>query len=137
MRNRLDSVWGIADWLDIDNDGYRDVATAVRRPGGEADVDARLDLNARSGKRWLEVDLAGGPGNPQGVGARVRVKTGRRVQTGFVGEADGARFSHGHYRLYFGLNKSAIADRVTVMWSDGKRTVLRHVRSDQRLVVTR
>jgi hypothetical protein len=135
VRNRLDSVWGIADWLDIDNDGYRDVATAVRRPGGGADVDARLDLNTRSGHRWLEVDLAGPPGNPQGVGARVRVKTGRRVQTGFVGEADGARFSHGHYRLYYGLNKSAIADRVTVKWSDGKTTVLRHVHADRRLVI--
>jgi hypothetical protein len=137
VRNRLDSVWGIADWFDMDNDGYRDVATAVRRPGGEADVDARLDLNAREGNRWLEVDLAGPPGNPQGVGSSVRVRTGHRVQTGFVGEADGARFSHGHYRLYFGLNNSAIVDRLTVEWSDGKRTVLRDVRSDQRLVVGR
>ena len=34
VRNRLDSVWGISDWFDLDNDGYRDVATAVRRPGG-------------------------------------------------------------------------------------------------------
>ncbi len=137
VRNRLDSVWGIADWLDIDNDGYRDVATAVRRPGGDADVDARLDLNARKGRHWLEVDLAGRPGNPQGVGARVRVQTGKRTQTGYVGESDGARFSHGHYRLYYGLSTTDVADRVIVKWSDGKRTILRNVPADQRLVIPR
>ncbi len=137
LRNRLDSVWGINDWFDPNNDGYRDVVTAVRRPGGDADVDGRLWMNQRKGKRWLEVDLHGRPGNPQGVGARVRVKAGGRVQTEYVGESDGARFSQGHYRLYYGLNKTARIDRVTVLWSDGKRTVLHHVRSDQRLVISR
>ncbi len=73
----------------------------------------------------------------KGVGARVRVKAGRRVQTEYVGESDGARFSQGRYRLYYGLNKAAKIDRVTVLWSDGKRTVLHHVRSDQRLVISR
>jgi hypothetical protein len=136
VRNRLDSVWGIANWFDADNDGYRDVVTAVRRPGGEADVDGRLELNARNGNRWLEIDLDGEPGNPQGVGARVAVKTGAGVQTGWVGEADGARFSHGHYRLYFGLGGAAVADRVTVGWPDGERTVLHDVGADRRLVIS-
>ncbi len=61
LRNRLDSVWGINDWFDPNNDGYRDVVTAVRRPGGDADVDGRLWMNERKGKRWLEVDLHGRP----------------------------------------------------------------------------
>ncbi len=130
-----DSVWGIANWFDVDNDGYRDVVTAIRPPGGEPDVDGRLQLNARRGNRWLEIDLEGEPGNPQGVGARVEVETGARVQTGWVGEADGARFSHGHYRLYFGLGRAAVADHVTVRWPDGERTVLDDVRSDRRLVI--
>jgi hypothetical protein len=134
---RLDSVWGISNWFDADNDGYRDVATAIRRPGGDADVDARFALNARSGNHWLEVDLEGLPGNPQGVGAEVKVKTGRRVQTGWVGQSDGARFSQGHFRLYYGLGGAVVADRVTVLWPDGKRSILRDVAVDRRIVVGR
>lgn len=135
-RTRFDAVWGLANWLDADNDGYRDIALAIRRPGGEADLDTRFAVNARSGNHWLEVDLAGAPGNPQGVGARVRVQTGGRVQTGWVGQSDGARFSQGHFRLYFGLGDAAVADRVTVLWPDGRSTVLRRVAADQRLVVS-
>ena len=132
---RRDAVWGIANWLDADNDGYRDVAMAIRRPGGEANLDTRFALNARRGNHWLEIDLSGTPGNPQGVGARVRVKTGTRTQTGWVGQSDGARFSQGHFRLYFGLGGSQVADRVSVLWPNGKSTVLRQVRADRRLVI--
>jgi hypothetical protein len=133
---RLDAVWGLANWLDADNDGYRDVALAIRRPGGEADLDTRFAVNAREGNHWLEVDLSGAPGNPQGVGARVRVTTGGRTQTGWVGQSDGARFSQGHFRLYFGLGDAARADRVTVLWPDGRSTVRRGVVADQRLVIS-
>jgi hypothetical protein len=136
-RTRRDAVWGLASWFDLDNDGYRDVATAVRRPGGAADTADRLLLNAREGNRWLQVDLDGRPGNPQGIGARVRIKTGGRTQTAWVGESDTSRFSQGHYRVYFGLGRRARIDRVVVRWPDGQRTQLRNVAADQRLVIGR
>ena len=107
----------------------------MRRPGGEADTDARVALNARTGNNWLQVDLAGAPGDPQGVGGRVRIEAAGREQTAWVGEADGARFSQGHYRLYFGLGDATAVKRLTVRWPGGGRTRLSGVAANQRLVV--
>ena len=136
-RTKKNIVWGLASWLDFDGDGYRDVASAVRKPGGAADTADRLELNARSGRNWLQVDLEGGPGNPQGVGARVRIRAGGERQSAWIGEADGARFSQGHYRVYFGLADAGEVDRLVVRWPNGERTRLQGVAANRRLVVER
>lgn len=135
-RSKKGIVWGLASWFDLEGDGYRDLATAVRLPGGGADTVDRVDRNERRGNNWLQVDLAGPPGNPQGIGARIRVQAGGETQTGWVGEADGARFSQGHYRVYFGLGDAARVERLTVRWPGGGRTRLGGLEPNQRLVVS-
>jgi hypothetical protein len=77
----------------------------------------------------------GGPGNQEGIGAQVTVVTSAGTQTMEVGSTDGAFFSQGHYRLYFGLGKHAIADVIRIRWSDGQRQELRNVTADRLLLI--
>jgi hypothetical protein len=52
-----------------------------------------------------------------------------------VGLNDGAFFSQGHYRLYFGLGPEARAARLTVRWPDGALQELTDVAGDRLLVI--
>jgi len=80
---------------------------------------AALLKNLGNANNWLEVILHGNRGNPQAIGATVMLETGTRRQTQGVGWADGAMYSQGHYRLYFGVGKAATIDRLRVRWPLG------------------
>ncbi len=79
--------------------------------------------------------MAGKPGNPQAIGARVTLHTADGEQTQQVGLNDGAFFSQGHYRLYFGLGPHARADRITIRWADGSVQELQGVDGDRLQVI--
>lgn len=57
------------------------------------------------------------------------------LQTQQVGLNDGAFFSQGHYRLYFGLGSHPRADLLTIHWPDGDVQELRSVEGDRLLVI--
>jgi hypothetical protein len=57
------------------------------------------------------------------------------LQTQQVGLNDGAFFSQGHYRLYFGLGSRPRADQLTIRWPDGETQELRNVAADKLLVI--
>ena len=97
----------------------------------------RLLVNNRSDNHWLAVDLRGPRGNAEAIGARVRIEAAGRAQTGWVGQSDGSRYSQGHYRVYFGLGNAPVADSVSVVWPDGRRTKVRDVEADQVLEIAR
>jgi hypothetical protein len=86
---------------------------------------------------WLQVKLVGQKGNRQAIGARVTVVTpdGRQVQE--VGGTDGAFFSQGHYRLYFGLGNHARADVLRIQWPDGDQQEFHDVSGDRLLTIER
>jgi hypothetical protein len=86
---------------------------------------------------WLQVKLLGASGNRQAIGARVSVRTAGAVQVQEIGVGDGAFFSQGHYRLYFGLGSIASAEEVEVRWPDGHTQKLNDVKGDRLLVVAR
>lgn len=135
--SKRSELWGIGNWFDYDADGDRDLATAVRTSGTDPRVRAKLRENASAGNHWLQLDLRGPAGNVEAIGAEVRVTTGARTQTSRVGESDGARFSQGNYRIYFGLGGAAVADRVAVLWPDGAVTRLEGVAADRVLEISR
>ena len=84
---------------------------------------------------WLELRLIGKPGNPQAIGARVTLHTATGQQTQQVGLNDGAFFSQGHYRLYFGLGPHARADRMEIRWPDGQVQDLRDIEGNRLQVI--
>jgi hypothetical protein len=145
---------GIVNWYDLDNDGNRDVLMMLvenlsrhwwysiywkyfhKKRWGE-DWPVLLYRNLVSGNHWLQLTLIGASGNRQAIGARVTVHTPAGQQTQEVGATEGAFFSQGHYRLYFGLGEHARAARVTVSWPDGYVQELRDVAADSVLTVER
>ncbi len=129
--------FGRASWFDADGDGRRDLALIAQR-GTNPFPNVKFSVNDRSrAQRWLELDLLGPQGNRQALGARVSLKAGKRKLHQWVGQNDGARYGQGHYRLYFGLGKKRVAKQVKVIWSDGKRTKLGKVGSNQLLRIRR
>jgi hypothetical protein len=137
----------IVHWYDRDNDGRRDVLLALnenptlwrwwQRPFRNDDDIHYWNLqgwrNMKSDNHWLQVDVAGFPGNPQSIGARVTVSTPNGTQVQEVGGSDSSFFSQGHYRLYFGLGSASRADSVIVSWSNGQTREMSDVIADQLL----
>ena len=80
--------------------------------------------------------LVGERRNRQAIGARVTVVTPDGQQAQEVGTTDGAFFSQGHYRLYFGLGPHERVD-LEVRWPDGTEQTLRDIRADRLLVIER
>jgi hypothetical protein len=60
---------------------------------------------------------------------------GRHAQE--VGSTDGAFFSQGHYRLYYGLGTSTRASEITVRWPDGHTRTLKDVEGNRLVVIGR
>jgi hypothetical protein len=140
----------IANWADLGNDGRRDLVLAVNenfalwrwwekiRKSSEDRFAWKLVVyrnEVAKTNHWLELKLVGKPGNAQAIGARVVVQTADGRQTQQVGLNDGAFFSQGHYRLYFGLGSRSRVDRVTIRWPDGGVQELKGVGGDRLLVV--
>jgi hypothetical protein len=127
-----------ATWADFDNDGFRDLAMAVleekNRPAKRWTTS--FYRNPGSKRRWLEVRLIGPPGNREGLGAQVTLRTAAGKQTSqAVGAAEGSHYSQGHYRLYFGLGDEPAIESLRVTWADGKMQEVRKPRLDQLLEI--
>lgn len=140
----------IANWADLDNDGGRDLLVATlenfsnwnwweRQRRTQADrftwkLEAYRNA-AADGNRWLQLQLEGGSGNPQAIGARVTARTASGTQTQVVGHNDGAFFSQGHYRLYFGLGANERVESLRIDWPDGSRQELRDLEGNRLHVI--
>ncbi len=140
----------IVNWADLDNDGRRDLVLALNQNFafwrwwerlGKTSEDrfAWKFLTYRNivsnDNHWLQLRLVGKPGNAQAIGARVVIQTPDGRQTQQVGLNDGAFFSQGHYRLYFGLGKHPRADLMTIHWPDGEVRELKGVEGDRLQVI--
>jgi hypothetical protein len=141
----------IANLADLDNDGRRDVVVALlenfsnwnwlekqrKTPADRFTWHLAALRNAASEGSWLEVELVGPPGNAQAIGARVTARTATGQQTQVVGQNDGAFFSQGHYRLYFGLGSSPRVDSLQIVWPDGYVQEVRDLPPNRLHVITR
>ncbi len=125
--------WAAASWLDLEGDGRRDLVALIKRQGLK--LRKRIYDNRSPSGHWLQVDLEGPAANAQAIGAKVIVTTPGRRQAAWVGQAEGSRYSSGHYRLYFGLGPRTAAKSVEVRWPDGSKTKLKDVAADRLLEV--
>lgn len=112
-----------AAYADLDDDG--DLDLVVNNTDDEASL--LINQTCRVGEndsrsRWVGLQLPA-PGNPQGIGARVRVYTSRRT---VVREVYGSRGfqSTSDTRVVVALGRGERVDSVVVNWPDGK--VSRH-----------
>jgi hypothetical protein len=114
---------------DYDNDG--DVDVFVTALNGEG----LLLRNDTSGSgHWLELSVAGGRSNRDGVGTRVVVVSGgtRRVLERTSG---GSYLSTSDPRLHVGLGAAQQVERVEVTWPDGTKTVVERPGVDRQLAL--
>lgn len=139
----------ISNWADLDNDGARDVVIALNENRTfwrwwekpfKTDRDIfRWDVlafrNTAVENHWLQIKLIGPKGNRQAIGASVTIITPDGQQTQMVGSNDGAFFSQGHYRLYFGLGLNKSISEIRIQWPDNQQQVLNDVPGNTLLVI--
>ena len=119
--------------FDYDNDGDRDLLIVNLR--GPVSL-FRNDLSG-PGANYLRVFLDRGASRtvaPDGIGARVSIRTGEREQHRFIG-GGGVYLGTGELSAHFGAGAAAVIDELTVAWPDGAVTALQGVPANQTLTV--
>ncbi|MGH7698944.1 MAG: VCBS repeat-containing protein, partial [Gemmatimonadales bacterium] len=132
--------WGLARpgfstgaaYVDLNNSGALDlVVNNINAPAGIYRNRAR-EIH---GHHYLAVRLDGSGANTAGIGAKVIIKQGGRVQMleqfptrGFQSSVDP--------RLHFGLGTDSLIDSLTVVWPDGRYQVLRDVAADRMITLS-
>lgn len=115
---------------DYDNDGDIDILVfncnqsviLLRNDGGNAN-------------NWLTVKLIGTRSNRDGIGARIRLTTGREVRIAEVQSA-ASYLSANDLRVIFGLGGKKIVDKIEVHWPSGAKQTLNDVRANQLIKIT-
>jgi len=114
---------------DYDNDGDIDAYIVNLNDRG-----AFLRNNKGNSNNWIILNLTGTTSNRDGIGARVKVTAGGKVQTAQKKSTTGY-LSQNDPRLHFGLAKNAIVDRIEIIWPSGKNQVLENIKVNQILQV--
>jgi hypothetical protein len=118
-----------AAYADIDGDGDLDVL--VTECGGSP----RLFRNDQKlGRHWLRVKLKGQGGNPEAIGAIVRLHAGDAVQERVVNPTHGY-LSQSELPVTFGLGETPQIDKLEIVWPDGQKQEITEPKLDQLLTV--
>jgi hypothetical protein len=115
---------------DYDNDGDFDIFIVNLN-----DRCVFLRNNKGNQNNWLMLKLTGTTSNRDGIGARVKVTSGGKVQTAQKKSTTGY-LSQNDPRLHFGLAKNEMVDRIEIKWPSGKIQVLENIKTNQILTVT-
>jgi len=86
-------------------------------------------------RHWLEVTTVGSRSNRDGIGARVRVTAGGKVQRRDV-MGNYSFLSTNDPRVHFGLGAAARVDLLEIRWPSGSTQQFRDLDADQWLVVS-
>ena len=122
---RIKHVGRGAAVADFDNDGDLDIVIADC--GGQALL-YRNDGGNRN--HWLAIKARGRESNRFGLGSKVRVTAGGVTQYREINPS-GSYLSTSDMRLYIGLGKEAVVQRLEIEWPLGKKQVLENVPAGQ------
>ncbi|HEY4245631.1 MAG TPA: CRTAC1 family protein [Lacunisphaera sp.] len=114
---------------DIDGDGDDDVIIAQNN--GPAIV---LRNDQRSGQPWLRLHLIATRSQPDAGGARVEIRTPRRIFTRTVAPAMGF-MAQSDSDLTFGLGEDTRIQQIVIQWPSGQRQELRPTAIDQTITI--
>ncbi len=115
---------------DFDGDG--DLDLLVLNLNGPA----RLYRNDGGNRgNWIMVRTVGTAGNRDGIGARIRVKSGGTTQVRDIRSSSGY-LSQSDPRAHFGVGKSKKVDRIEVRWPSGRTSTLDNIKVNQVVTVT-
>jgi len=133
----VSAAWGTADlsgcfngaaYADMDNDGRMDlVINCLNAP-------AILEKNNTPVKHYLSLTCKGTGMNTAGIGSKVWLFAGGTMQYQQLMPTRGFQ-SSSDPRLHFGLDSLQMIDSLLVVWPDQQYQLLRHVRTDQHLVL--
>jgi hypothetical protein len=114
---------------DYDNDGDLDIFIVNLNSHS-----VFLRNNKGNQNNWLTLNLIGTTSNRDGVGARVKLTSGGKVQTAQKKSTTGY-LSQNDPRMHFGLAKNETADRIEIIWPSGKVQTLENINANQILQV--
>ena len=117
-----------AAYADIDNDGSLDVLMTTN--GGHA----YLFHNEGGSNHSLRVKLEGTKSNRDGIGAVVRLTSGKDHQWKML-HSGSSYLSQSELVLTFGLGQSTKADSVEVLWPSGQEDKLSNISAGQTITV--
>ena len=108
---------------DYDNDGDIDIYIVNLNNHGMF-----LRNNKGNQNNWLMLNLIGTTSNRDGIGARVKVTSGGKVQTAQKKSTTGY-LSQNDPRMHFGLAKNEMVERIEIKWPSGKIQVLENIKA--------
>jgi hypothetical protein len=113
----------------FNNDGKIDVVVSTIN-----DTPQLLMNRTANANHWITLKLVGTKDNRDGLGTKVKIATAEGAQYNQATTAVGYS-SSSDKRVYFGLGKAAMIDRIELSWPSGVKQVLTNVKADQVLTV--
>ncbi len=110
---------------DYDNDGDLDIFIVNLNSHS-----VFLRNNKGNQNNWLTLNLIGTTSNRDGIGARVKLTSGGKVQTAQKKSTTGY-LSQNDPRMHFGLAKNEIVDKIEIIWPSGKVQILENIKANQ------
>jgi hypothetical protein len=114
---------------DYDNDGDIDGYIVNLNDRG-----AFLRNNKGNTNNWLTLKLVGTTSNRDGIGARVKITSGDKVQSAQKKSTTGY-LSQNDPRMHFGLAKNELVQKIEIIWPSGKTQLLDNIKANQILTV--
>jgi hypothetical protein len=119
---------------DFDNDGDIDVLVMNMNEPPSLLRNDYISGKGPAANNWLKLKLVGAKSNRSAIGARVRLKTGPRIQTQEV-TSQSSYYSHNDLRLHFGLGENTKADQIEIRWPNGQTEIIKELAADQIVTV--
>ncbi|MGB5437079.1 MAG: CRTAC1 family protein [Maribacter sp.] len=114
---------------DYDNDGDIDIYIV-----NLDSVGVFLRNNKANENNWITLKLIGKTSNRDGIGARIKIISGGKVQTAQKKSTTGY-LSQNDPRLHFGLLKNDLVEKIEIKWPSSKIQVLEQVKANQILTI--
>jgi len=114
---------------DYDNDGDLDALISNLN-----DQCRFLRNNKGNQNNWLTIRLTGTTSNRDGVGTRIRITSGGKIQIAQKKSTSGY-LSQNDPRIHFGLGKDDLVEKIEIIWPSGKEQLLDNVKANQILEI--